>query len=357
MASCLVLSPARAQATGTGAATAAKLAQPQTPAQRMYGDIAPKFAEITDNVLYADVWERPGLSKRDRSLITVSALVAMNRPDQLRSHLQRARDNGLSEANWSRRSRTWFSMAAGQTPSRRLPSPRKCSRENDDLIVEGPPGPLLARPECRLLETTMNRTRSISRRHFIAPCALLPLAALGAPLSAAADTKRPATSRVLVAYFSRSGNTRVIAGCIGRSLVAEVFEIQPAQPYPEDYFQTVEQARSERDNGVKPPLKGRVARLDAYDAIYLGFPIWGETAPPVIRSFLAAHDLAGKILIPFITHGGFGVGDSLKVIAAHAPQARLQEAALVMQADQERQTTERVSRWLSEARPDRRLSK
>jgi 4-carboxymuconolactone decarboxylase len=102
MASCLVLSPAQAQAqaqgTRTGAATASKPAQPQTPAQRMYGDIAPKFAEITDNVLYADVWERPGLSKRDRSLITVSALVAMNRPDQLRSHLQRARDNGLSEA-------------------------------------------------------------------------------------------------------------------------------------------------------------------------------------------------------------------------------------------------------------------
>jgi len=96
----LALAPAQAQTqpTRAGAATAARPAQPQTPAQRMYGDIAPKFAEITDNVLYADIWERPGLSKRDRSLITVSALVAMNRPDQLRSHLQRARDNGLSEA-------------------------------------------------------------------------------------------------------------------------------------------------------------------------------------------------------------------------------------------------------------------
>jgi 4-carboxymuconolactone decarboxylase len=63
----------------------------------MFGDIAPKFAELTDKVLFGDVWERPGLSKRDRSLVTVSALIAMNRPDQLRSHLQRARDNGLSE--------------------------------------------------------------------------------------------------------------------------------------------------------------------------------------------------------------------------------------------------------------------
>jgi len=203
----------------------------------------------------------------------------------------------------------------------------------------------------------MNRPRLTSRRQFMAPCALLPLAALGAPLGAAADTKSPTTSRVLVAYFSRSGNTRVIAGYIGRSLGAEVFEIQPAQPYPEDYYQTVEQARRERDSGFKPLLKGRVAKLDAYDVVYLGFPIWGETAPPVIRSFLAAHDLADKTLIPFITHGGYGAGDSLKVVAAHAPRARLQEAALVMQADQERQTTEQVSRWLGDVRPDRRSPK
>ncbi len=65
-------------------------------AQQLYGDIAPKFVELTDNVLYADVWERQGLSKRDRSLITVSALIAMNRPDQLRSHLGLAIRNGLT---------------------------------------------------------------------------------------------------------------------------------------------------------------------------------------------------------------------------------------------------------------------
>jgi 4-carboxymuconolactone decarboxylase len=61
------------------------------------GDIAPKLAELTDTVLFGDVWERPGLSKRDRSLVTVSALISMNRPDQLRSHLARARDNGVTE--------------------------------------------------------------------------------------------------------------------------------------------------------------------------------------------------------------------------------------------------------------------
>ncbi len=68
-----------------------------TPAQRMFGDISPKLAELTDNVLFGDVWARPGLSRRDRSLATVSALIAMNRPDQLRSHLALALENGVTQ--------------------------------------------------------------------------------------------------------------------------------------------------------------------------------------------------------------------------------------------------------------------
>ena len=66
-------------------------------AQKLFGDFDPKLAEITDNVLFGDVWERPGLSKRDRSLITVAALIASNRPEQLRHHLQRARENGVTK--------------------------------------------------------------------------------------------------------------------------------------------------------------------------------------------------------------------------------------------------------------------
>jgi 4-carboxymuconolactone decarboxylase len=69
----------------------------QSRAQQLMGDIAPKLADLTDSVLFGDVWARPQLSRRDRSLVTVSALIAMNRPDQLRSHLALARQNGLTE--------------------------------------------------------------------------------------------------------------------------------------------------------------------------------------------------------------------------------------------------------------------
>ena len=94
-------------ATGLLAATLST-ASAQTPAptapaklpsraQQLMGDVAPKMAELTDNVLFGDIWERPGLAKRDRSLITVAALIALNRPEQLRSHMALARTNGVKE--------------------------------------------------------------------------------------------------------------------------------------------------------------------------------------------------------------------------------------------------------------------
>ncbi len=67
------------------------------PSQGAIGDFAPKLAELTDDVLYGDIWERPELSKRDRSLVTVAALIALNRPEQLRSHLIKARENGVTQ--------------------------------------------------------------------------------------------------------------------------------------------------------------------------------------------------------------------------------------------------------------------
>ena len=65
-------------------------------AEKMIGAFAPKLVDLTDRVLFGDVWERPELSKRDRSLVTVAALIALNRPEQLRFHLEKALDNGLT---------------------------------------------------------------------------------------------------------------------------------------------------------------------------------------------------------------------------------------------------------------------
>lgn len=68
-----------------------------TPIQKMLGDFAPKLVELTDDVLYGDIWERPGLSQRDRSLITVSAVVSLYRTEQIEFHLRKAMENGLTK--------------------------------------------------------------------------------------------------------------------------------------------------------------------------------------------------------------------------------------------------------------------
>ena len=89
--------PAFAQSSPQAPAAAPAASPQPSRAQQLMGDIAPKLADLTDSVLFGDVWARPQLSRRDRSLVTVSALIAMNRPDQLRSHLALARQNGLTE--------------------------------------------------------------------------------------------------------------------------------------------------------------------------------------------------------------------------------------------------------------------
>lgn len=77
--------------------SAATGSQETTRAQQLMGDIDPKLAELTDKVLFGDVWERKQLSKRDRSLVTVAALIALNRPEQLRSHMALALQNGVTQ--------------------------------------------------------------------------------------------------------------------------------------------------------------------------------------------------------------------------------------------------------------------
>ena len=185
------------------------------------------------------------------------------------------------------------------------------------------------------------------RRDAMATLASLSLGGVAHASDAAVAGPGRAAGPVLVAFVSRSGNTRVVAGLIQRAFAADVFEILPAVPYPDEYLATVERARRERDASVEPALRERVPDIARYRTVFLGFPIRGETAPPVVRSFLSAHDLAGKTLVPFITHGGYGLGSSESVVAHHAPRARLVRS-FSMEDQQERQTMDRVDAWLGE---------
>lgn len=152
----------------------------------------------------------------------------------------------------------------------------------------------------------------------------------------------------LVVYLSRSGNTRVLAGALGRRFGADVFELHPRDPWPADYDAMVAWASRLRESDADVLLTGEVADLDRYQTIFLGFPVWGMDLPAVTRSFLRGHDLAGKPIVPFITHGGYGPSGVIETARASAPGARFAEP-FVLRCDQERGTLDSLNTWLETA--------
>lgn len=186
---------------------------------------------------------------------------------------------------------------------------------------------------------------NISRRTVLVTSVALSAAASTAACAQSTDQAEPSGSQTLVAFFTRSGNTQVIAGTVHRLLGTALFQIRPRTPYPEDYEATVAQAEDERRRGYLPALEAQAPGFASYQTVYLGFPIWGETIPVVVRSFLKSHDWSGKTLRPFITHGGYGPGDAMELVRSLAPAAKVVEP-FVMEADQERRTLNQVKGWL-----------
>ncbi len=104
---------------------------------------------------------------------------------------------------------------------------------------------------------------------------------------------------VLVAYFSWSGNTKEMAEYIVEQTGGDVLEIEPLNPYPEDYGETGDIAKVERDENQRPEIANLPASIDEYDSIFIGYPIWWHTAPMIIGTFLENYDLADKDVYPF----------------------------------------------------------
>ena len=119
-------------------------------------------------------------------------------------------------------------------------------------------------------------------------------------------------SKILVAYFSASGVTARAAQAIAAAVGGDLYEIAPAQPYTAaDLDWTNKQSRSSlemRDTACRPALAAAVENVEQYDTVFVGFPIWWGQAPRLIETFIEAHDLSGKTILPFCTSGGSGYG-------------------------------------------------
>lgn len=130
----------------------------------------------------------------------------------------------------------------------------------------------------------------------------------------------------LVAYFSASGVTRRAAEKLAKKEGADLFEIKPVRPYTRaDLDWNNRQSRSTvemQDKSSRVDIAEKVADMDQYDEIFLGFPIWWGVAPHIINTFLEQYDLTGKTISPFATSGGSGYGRSNKELEPSAPGAK-----------------------------------
>ena len=115
------------------------------------------------------------------------------------------------------------------------------------------------------------------------------------------DDKNMNEKKILVAYFSWSGNTRHAAQYIANQLGADQFEIVRQKDYPTDYDPCTVEAKEEKERGDRPAIKGKVQNMDQYDVIFVGVPVWWFTAPMPVFTFLEQYDFAGKTIVPFCT--------------------------------------------------------
>jgi len=120
--------------------------------------------------------------------------------------------------------------------------------------------------------------------------------------------------KILVAYFSCTGNTRNVARHIADSLRADIHEIQPQVPYTSDDLNwRNNSSRSSRENAdpsSRPAISGRVENMRQYDIVFLGYPSWWGQAPKIIYTFMESYDFSGKTIVPFITSGSSPIGTS-----------------------------------------------
>ena len=173
------------------------------------------------------------------------------------------------------------------------------------------------------------------KKIFLASLMILMLSGCGGE---AQNQTPPPTSnadkKILVVYFSRTGeeynvgtiskgNTAIVAEFIAQRTRADVFEVKPATPYPDEYEACTELSKRELETNARPPLANTLPNLEQYDTIFIGYPIWWGALPRIMMTFVESGSFGGKKLIPFCTHGGSGLASTERELAEACPKAEI----------------------------------
>ena len=166
---------------------------------------------------------------------------------------------------------------------------------------------------------------------WVLTMAVFSLMAFAAGCAQAAEGRAP--GKVLVAYFSWGGNTREIANQVHARVGGDLFEIETVNAYPAEYRACADIAKKEQNENARPALSTAVENMDAYDVVFIGYPIWWGTTPMALFTFFEQYDLAGKTIVPFCTHGGSGLSRSPSDIGKLCPQSKILAGIAIRGAD------------------------
>ncbi|MBN2955445.1 flavodoxin [Blautia massiliensis (ex Durand et al. 2017)] len=141
------------------------------------------------------------------------------------------------------------------------------------------------------------------------------------------------SKKILVAYFSASGVTAKAAWKLSEAIGADLHEIKPEVPYSSaDLNWMDKKSRSSvemNDPSSRPTIAEKLADMEKYDVVFVGFPIWWYVAPTIINTFLESYDFSGKTIIPFATSGGSGMGKTNEKLGPSCPGATLLQGKLL----------------------------
>ena len=147
------------------------------------------------------------------------------------------------------------------------------------------------------------------------------------------DNQDAQEHKILVAYFSATGTTKGVAEHIANGLNADIYEIVPEEAYTDadlDYNDNNSRTTIEmNDPDARPAISGSVENMEQYDIIFVGFPIWWYVAPTIINTFLESYDFSGKTIVPFVTSGGSGMGNTNEKLAPSCPGAILMKGKML----------------------------